>query len=366
MEPQGGGAPARRVSATAPVRVADVGGWTDTWFGGPGRVCSVAVGPGVQVDAELRTAAPDDPAVRIWAADVDEPYGLGPDPVSGWSNPLPGRQPLVEHAVAAVLVKSPLPHGLQLGLHIHAAVPPGAALGTSAAVLVALLGALHALLASGRWVPLDSAALAEEAHRVETTLAGRESGVQDHQAAAHGGVGLLTVDPYPTARWHRVTVPAEARAQLDERLVTVVLGAHDSSAVHGTVIERIASVRHPDHPAAIDAIRRLALLAPGAAAALAAGDLPAWGRTLTAATNTQAELHPGLVGAAHHEAIALAQAHGALGWKVNGAGGTGGSLTVLAADDARPLIDAFAARPGWTVPELRLVDEGVTATVTEP
>ena len=37
----------RRVRATAPVRVADVGGWTDTWFGSPGQVCSVAVGPAV-------------------------------------------------------------------------------------------------------------------------------------------------------------------------------------------------------------------------------------------------------------------------------------------------------------------------------
>jgi D-glycero-alpha-D-manno-heptose-7-phosphate kinase len=354
------------VSVTAPVRVADVGGWTDTWFGGPGRVCSVAVGPGVRVDAELRPAGPDDPAVRLWAADIDEPYDLGPDPGSGWADPRPGRQPLLEHAVAAVLVEAPLPQRIQLGLHIHAAVPPGAAVGTSAAVLVALLGALHALFAGGRRVRLDGGAIAVEAHRVETAVVGRESGVQDHQAAAHGGVGLLTVNPYPTARWHRVTVPAEARAQLDERMVTVVLGAHDSSAVHRTVIERIAGVDHPEHPAAMDAIRRLALLAPGAAAALAAGDLPAWARTLTAATNTQAELHPGLVCAAHREAIALAQAHGALGWKVNGAGGGGGSLTVLAGDDARPLIDAFAARPGWTVPELRLVDEGVTATVTEP
>ena len=33
----------------APVRAADLGGWSDTWFAGRGRVCNVAVSPGVVV-----------------------------------------------------------------------------------------------------------------------------------------------------------------------------------------------------------------------------------------------------------------------------------------------------------------------------
>ncbi|HWW52207.1 MAG TPA: hypothetical protein VNY84_00450, partial [Acidimicrobiales bacterium] len=54
------------------------------------------------------------------------------------------------------------------------------------------------------------------------------------------------------------------------------------------------------------------------------------------------ELHPALVGSAAHEAIAVARASGALGWKVNGAGGEGGSLTVLGGE-ARQLVDAGLA-----------------------
>ena len=38
---------ARTVTATAPVRVCDLGGWTDTWFAGHGLVVNVAVAPGV-------------------------------------------------------------------------------------------------------------------------------------------------------------------------------------------------------------------------------------------------------------------------------------------------------------------------------
>jgi len=49
-------------------------------------------------------------------------------------------------------------------------------------------------------------------------------------------------------------------------------------------------------------------------------------------TEAQAELHPDLVGADARRVIDLARAGGALGWKVNGAGGDGGSVTILCGD----------------------------------
>ena len=76
-------------------------------------------------------------------------------------------------------------------------MPPGASLGTSASVVVALLGALDELVGGGRRLPDD---LARLAHQVETERAGREAGVQDQWAAAMGGVGLLAVGPYPDVR----------------------------------------------------------------------------------------------------------------------------------------------------------------------
>ena len=47
-------------------------------------------------------------------------------------------------------------------------------------------------------------------------------------------------------------------------------------------------------------------------------------------TEAQSSLHPELVGADARAIIEVARQHGALGWKVNGAGGDGGSLTLLA------------------------------------
>lgn len=355
----------RRVVATAPVRVADVGGWTDTWFGSPGRVCHVAVGPGVEVDARLveRSAAAVDAStgvVHLVAPDigVDQVVGPGGHPEApSWATPSPGRHPLLEHAVASVVAPAALPVELGIEVRISSQVPPGASLGTSAAVLVALIGALDALVSGEQRFPDDLAVLA---HRVETQRAGREAGVQDQWAAAMGGVGLLAIGPYPAVRHEAIVLPLQAAAELDDRLVTVVFGAHDSSAVHAEVINAMVGCGGAEHDLARRSLRRLSALAGDAAAALADGALDQWGEVLVASTEAQRELHAGLVGPSHQAAIEVARSQGAVGWKVNGAGGDGGSLTVLAGPSgAASLVEALAVEPAWQVVDLRLAPDGV-------
>ena len=53
---------------------------------------------------------------------------------------------------------------------------------------------------------------------------------------------------------------------------------------------------------------------------------------MTDNTGYQAELHPDLVSTEAWQVIAIAREYGALGWKVNGAGGEGGSITLLCGD----------------------------------
>ena len=68
--------------------------------------------------------------------------------------------------------------------------------------------------------------------------------------------------------------------------------------------------------------------------ALQAGDFVALGRIMVENTEAQRRLHPDLVGADARRVIDVARAHGALGWQVNGAGGEGGSVTLLAGPSA--------------------------------
>jgi D-glycero-alpha-D-manno-heptose-7-phosphate kinase len=325
-----------RVVARAPVRVGDLGGWTDTWFARTGTVCSVAVGPGAEVAIETSPARRGRPAVTLDVEQFGHRYEFDP------SGPLPGRHPLLEHAVASATC----PEGAALAVTLRSGMPPGSGVGTSAAVVVALLGALGAL--TGR--ETTRAELAAAAHRVESERLGLQSGVQDQIAAAYGGINRIDVTEYPTARVTPLAVAAVTRAELQRRLVHVYLGRpRSSSAVHDRVIAMLDR-----EPAAARALEPLREAARAGADALVAGDLDGYGAALAANTEAQAALHADLVDAASRRVIALARAHGATGWKVNGAG-AGGSVTVLGPSDPKALGHLIATLASYG-PESRVLE----------
>ena len=43
----------RVINSRAPIRVCDIGGWTDTWFAQHGKVLNMAVSPRVEVQIEV-------------------------------------------------------------------------------------------------------------------------------------------------------------------------------------------------------------------------------------------------------------------------------------------------------------------------
>jgi D-glycero-alpha-D-manno-heptose-7-phosphate kinase len=328
--------PARtEVSVAVPVRACDVGGWTDTWFAERGAVCSLALEPGVSVQAR---AQPGTGVVTIIAVDYGQRLTVGREPP--------------EHRLLAEAVREAGPLGpVDVEVTIAAAVPPGCSLGTSAAVCVGLVAALDALRGELR----PPAELAAAAHRAEAGRLGRQSGVQDQAAAAHGGANLVEVDRYPATTVRPTAITAATWSALDQSLLHVAYGAgHDSSAVHETVIEALTA--EGPRSARLD---RLRALAHQANRALVDGDLPAYGVALRAATEAQAALHPALVSDAARTLIEAAQAAGALGWKVNGAGGLGGSLSILCRRPAdRQRLAATARALGHTPLELALAPHG--------
>ena len=90
--------------------------------------------------------------------------------------------------------------------------------------------------------------------------------------------------------------------------------------------------------------RELRAAAGAARDAVVAHDFEAFGRAMTANTDAQRLLHPALVGADADRVIALAGSHGAVGWKVNGAGGDGGSITIVSASrDTKAVFDRRVA-----------------------
>jgi D-glycero-alpha-D-manno-heptose-7-phosphate kinase len=324
------------IEATAPIRICDIGGWTDTWFGGPGRVLNLAVTPGVEVS--IRATAGPDPVVL----DV-ETFGDRYRIVPGASRV--ARHPLLEAAIDAL----PPPENRPVGVRVRCAVPAGCGTGTSAAVAVALLGGLAAV----RSEQLAASDVAYSAHQLEVDVLGGESGIQDQLSAAFGGINYLEIEPYPES-----TVDAlPAWAELDPRLTLVFLGrAHDSSRVHRQVIEDVGR-------GGSGAFTRLRDAAVAARSAVLAQDLDALGQAMKTNTEAQKSLHPEVVGVDARRVIEMAAAHGAVGWKVNGAGGDGGSVTILSA--SREVRETLEGRIAASDPRYRVLPIQVSTTGLE-
>jgi D-glycero-alpha-D-manno-heptose-7-phosphate kinase len=308
--------PLRRVHASAPIRVNDLGGWTDTWFADAGKVLNFAVRPAVEVQIDVR---PNGRRlvrrVTVRAENFGDVFRMDP------AAPRTDIHPLLQHTIASVRV----PDDAALDIRISSPVPPGISTGTSAAVCVALLGALDALT-PGRRGPREIARLA---HRVETERLGLQSGIQDQIAAARGGITFIRMRRYPGADAGPVAVPGRTWDELDRRLILVYLGRpHRSTAMH----ERVIAALEAGGPQK-RTLDELARIAGEARLALRAGDLAALGGCMVRNNERQRALSPGLVSAPADAVAAVARRFKAAGWKVNGAGGRGGSMAVLAAPD---------------------------------
>jgi D-glycero-alpha-D-manno-heptose-7-phosphate kinase len=308
--------PVRLVHSQAPQRINDIGGWTDTWFAGEGKVLNLAIGPPVEVQVKAFTGpGRSQGRVLVRADNYCQAFRFDPQ------RPSRKRHPLLQFAIATI----PWPRKYHLEVRIQSPLPAGISTGTSASVSVALLAALSRLAGQ----PLDPARIAKLAHAVETEKLGLQSGIQDQISAAYGGVCYIHMARYPQARVTRLSLRSEVLSELNRRLVLVGLGRpHRSSEVHEQVIARLTK-----GGALIKQLERMRGLAEEARSRLEQGDLESYGRIMCENNECQRGLSHKLISPEADEVIRLARKRRAAGWKVNGAGGRGGSLTLLAAAD---------------------------------
>lgn len=317
----------RIINAMAPIRVCDLGGWTDTWFANSGAVLNIGVYPYAEVQILVTEDDVDEPRIVINAENYGERYEIDPAHIRY------DRHPLLEASIDIIEA----PENLRFEINLYCAAPAGCSTGTSAAVTVALLGALD-LLTPGRRTAHEIASLA---HRVETEKLGLQCGIQDQICAAYGGICFIEMFQYPHASVSPVFLPNDTWWELERRLVLVYLGkSHSSSDVHKQVIEELESSKEQKK---LEPLREAAMAGKEA---LAVGNFAAFGQSMIANTAAQELLHPALVSESARKVIALAREHGATGWKVNGAGGDGGSLTLLFGAEGERKRSFMEALPG--------------------
>lgn len=320
--------PVRIVNSVAPIRICDNGGWTDTWFAEYGTIFNIAVYPYAEVQLRVYKRNGRRDRITINAENYGDRYVIE-DAQSPYD-----KHPLIEAAIDYMGV----PEDVSIEVSIYSEAPGGASTGTSAAVSVALIGALDCLT-EGRKTPHE---VAMAAQKIATELLKQQCGIQDQIASAYGGINFIEMFKYPFATVSPITVPNSIWWELESRLALIFVGqSHSSTKTHEMVIRRLEKAG-----AAATELKSLRLTGVRSKNALYAGDFAALGRAMIDNTEGQRELHPGLIGPGHQAIIDIARQHGALGWKINGAGGDGGSVTLLCGPDRiekRRMIQAIEA-----------------------
>ncbi len=214
-------------------------------------------------------------------------------------------------------------------------LPPGAGLGASAALGVAIARA--ALAAAGR--PASDADAIARATAWERVFHGNPSGV-DVTAAAIGGCFRFTRGRAALAEAAAPAAPAAgtglyplgAQPVAPARDLVLCVGLTGVSTSTREMVEGLARRRERDPERVDRSIAAIGALVDEAARAVEAGDLPALGQLMD---RNQTLLEELLLSTEMLEDLcARARRAGALGAKLTGKGG-GGSVLALAADAAR-------------------------------
>lgn len=294
------------VRARAPVRFCDLGGWTDTRIVPEGRVLNFTATVYTHVTLEVG----DFGEISIHSCDTDE-----------FERVRDLRE--LEYNSVLDLFKAAIKRtGIDCGMRlvVRSEAPPGSGLGSSAALGVATMGALcHYLRRT--LLPYE---IARESQALEVEELGLECGVQDQIASAYGGVNFMEVT-YPEARVFPVPLDPTTWMELEDRFVLVYTGkSHFSTAMHQKVIAAYES----GEPKTRAAFAMLARCAVEGKDALLSGDLDAFAAAMNANWQAQKDLHPDITTPEVERLAERAFAAGAIGFKLNGAGG-GGTATIL-------------------------------------
>ena len=346
-------APPPAVRARAPLRLGLAGGGTDLPFYAEahgGAVLNATIDR--YAFASIRPR--DDGQVAFEACDLDRTE-LHPAAAT-----LPAASLALHRGVYECMVRE---HnaGSPLAISVTTAVdaPLGSGLGSSSALVVALIEAYAAYLDAplGRY---ETARLAYQIERVDLGLAG---GQQDQYAAAFGGVNFIEFLQGGRVIVNPLRFPAAVLNELESSLVVCFSGrSRDSDTIIRQQTERLAAGADDAlaamHQLREDAVAMKDAVLHGDIAAVAAVLERSWlakKRTAAAVSTPQIEALE-----------ALARANGALGAKVSGAGG-GGFMMFVVPTERRHRLVAALTEVGAQASPVKLTERGSEAwTVPGP
>lgn len=238
-------------------------------------------------------------------------------------------------------------------IRVESGSPRGGGLGASSAVAVAAIAAAEALTGKPHSTPGETASLCRD---LEARLMKLPTGKQDHLAALLGGVLEIRYRPGGESV-RQLEVDLERLG--DSLLVAYTGETHFSAGNNWQVVKRRLD-GDPEVVAAFDGIAEAAAALP---AALEAGDLAAVGALMSLEWSHRSRLAPEVSTPVIEKLLVAADAAGAWGGKVCGAGG-GGSIAILAPPGRRPEVAHALVGAGAEILDVRPTGRSLEVEVT--
>lgn len=336
----------RLARARAPLRLGLAGGGTDL-PAYAGRFGGAVLNATIDRYAFASVAARSDGRLVFDAGDLDRQETLAP------AARLPASRLALHRGVYERMIRDFNDRRpLALTVTTAADAPLGSGLGSSSALVVALIQAFAAFL--GRTLPPgETARLACAIERGDLGLVG---GQQDQYAAAYGGLNMIRFPPRGEAVVDRLRVPPVVLRELEASLVICFSGqARESGRI---IAEQAGNVAADE--AALAAMHRLKEGVLAMRDALLDGDLTAFAAGLDASWQAKKATASGIVTPATEALEALARAAGASAVKISGAGGGGFMMCIVQPERRARLIAGLLAAGHPTYP-VRLTEAGAEA-----
>ena len=217
--------------------------------------------------------------------------------------------------------------------------PAGSGLGSSSALVVALVEAWRALLK----VPLGPYEVAHLAYEIERIDLGLSGGKQDHYAAAFGGTNYIKFMAGDRVIVNPLRISREILSELETSLVVCFTGVSRRSE---EIIDQQRAGMTQKSQRTLDSLHQLKTDALEMKQALLRGDIARMAAVLdhswTAKKQTAGGISTGKIEALH----AVAMQAGALAGKVSGAGGGGFMMFLVPPEKRLDLLKALRAAGG--------------------
>jgi D-glycero-alpha-D-manno-heptose-7-phosphate kinase len=238
-----------------------------------------------------------------------------------------------------------------LDLHLFCDAPPGSGLGSSSALVVAMLAAV----AEQTHDALTPYELADRAYRVERVDLRQPGGMQDQYCATFGGFNFIEFLDVDRVVVNPLRIPTGVANELHGSLLLCYTGMTRKS---GGILRRQVEGYVTGRRESAQALGRIKTLTMDLKEALLTGDLESFAAILNESWHAKKELAEGITNDRIDELYARAQRAGALGGKLLGAGG-GGYLLLFCPFERRPAVTEAMEQAGARVVRFHFDERGV-------